>query len=95
MGEDPGLADSKLAVPPGRDALPHIWRVHALFPSPQGILGGPHAQDESVWLKHPHDVSVLAPQALAPCSLSPLPQQLVQLSLIPVSDNNLFLYLLL
>lgn len=94
MGEDPGLADSELAVPPGRDALPHIWRFHALFPSPQGILGGPHAQDESVWLKHAHDVSVLAPQAV---TLQPVPSSTAvgaSLSFIPVSDN-VFLYLLL
>ena len=58
MGKDPRLADRKRTVPPGRHAIPHIWGFNALFPSPQGVLGRPHAEDESMRLKHPHDVSV-------------------------------------
>lgn len=59
MGEDPGLADRELTVPAGRDALPHIRGVHALLPSAPGVLGRSDAENESVWLKHPHHVSVL------------------------------------
>lgn len=60
MGQDAGPADQALTVPAGRNALPDLWRFHALFPSPQGILGGSHAKDEGVWLEHPHNVSTLA-----------------------------------
>lgn len=61
MGQDAGAADGALAVPVGGNAFPYLRGFNALFPSPQGILGRSHAEDEGVWSEHPHNVSVLTP----------------------------------
>lgn len=45
-----------------------LWGLRALFPCAQGILEGPPAEDESLWLEHPHHVSA-APMPV-PCGAS-------------------------
>jgi hypothetical protein len=43
-----------------------LWGLHTLLPCAQGILEGPPAQDESLWLEYCHHVSAVPLSPIKP-----------------------------
>lgn len=51
-----GAAGQGLELHAGGFHLLDLRGLHPLFPCAQGVLEGPLAEDEGLWLEHPHHV---------------------------------------
>lgn len=55
--EPRGRSEGQLiSVHSGGKALPHPGGLHPLLPCPQSLLGGPAAEDESLWPQYTYNV---------------------------------------